>query len=356
MKTSVPDQPRAPRPAPMSGPPTKPVSTIYDVAAAAGVNASTVSRALNTPQRVSAATRSKVQKAAHELNYKAHVGASRLGGGGQRVIGLVMSGLSDPIQIRILNGIEQAASTYGCAVIASDGHRSAEQERAIGERLAAATDGVIFLDSVLAEEELVELSRLTDLVVVNRHVAGVATVGGAASLGMVYAVRYLAALGHRSIAFVTRTGTSPATPAETQDVEEQCAWSGIRVENVTCDGAGVEAGRRAARAVRATSCTAVVCAGDLLGIGVMQELQAADIQVPQEISVVGWGDIEAASLTTPPLSTIRPASAASGQLAVKSLVELWHRTSPAAVDVHPPELIIRGSSGAAPHPLLAPGE
>ena len=324
-------------------------ATIYDVAAAAGVNASTVSRALNTPQRVSATTRLKVHKAARELSYKTNLGASRLGPRRQSTVGVITSGgISDAAQARILYGIEQGASANACAVIVSDARRSVDQERAIGKRLAMVTDGVIFLEPSLPDEELLEFSRGHDTVLVNRNVPGVTNVGGTASSGLVAAVRYLSGLGHRSVTFLAGAAAGQDMADETRALKEQCDWAGIKLDGVTCDGTGTEAGRLAARVVKATSCTAVICADDLIAIGVMQELQAAGIQVPQEVSVMGWGDIEAAALTTPSLSTVRPANVVCGQLAIKSLMELWRRNPPTTARVPGPDLIIRGSSGVAP--------
>lgn len=347
MKSSASNQPRPGAPSATGNPPAH-VSTIYDVAAAAGVNASTVSRALNSPDRVSPVTRTKVQDAARELNYRANIGASKLRSGGPHAIGLVVAGVTEPAKAKILSGIEDAAASHGCLVLVSDSHNSGDQERKAAQALASVTDGVIFVEPTLPDEDLQELARLKDTVIIHRDVPGIAQVGKAPASGLADTVRYLTGLGHRSVTYVTEPMSNPAMADEVQSLGEQCAWSGVRLTKITAVGPGPDAGRRVARQVRTTRCTAVVCAGDLLAIGIMQELQAGGVHVPHELSVIGWGDIEGASLTTPPLSTIRPAGARTGRLAVNNLVGLWRRRSLSAnTYVLAPELIVRGSSGAA---------
>ncbi|NWL28021.1 LacI family transcriptional regulator [Paenarthrobacter ureafaciens] len=348
MTSSASNQPRPAASSATGGPPAH-VSTIYDVAAAAGVNASTVSRALNSPDRVSPVTRTKVQDAARELNYRANIGASKLRSGGPQAIGLVVSGVTEPAKAKMLSGIEDAAASHGCLVLVSDAHNSGDQEREAAQRLASVSNGVIFVEPTLPDEDLQELARLKDTVIIHRDVPGIAQVGKAPASGLADTIRYLTGLGHRLVTYVTAPIRSPAMADEVQSLDEQCVWSGVRLTRITAVGPGPDAGRRVARQVRATGCTAVVCAGDLLAIGIMQELQAGGVDVPHEISVIGWGDIEGASLTTPPLSTIRPNGAATGRLAVDNLVELWRRHPPSAYTCAPaPELIVRGSSGAAP--------
>jgi len=325
------------------------VSTIYDVAAAAGVNASTVSRALKTPQRVSAATRTRVQEAARKLNYKANVGASKLRGSRPRTIGVVLSGIDEPFKAEMLHEIERAAANHDCLVFISDARNSIKQERILGETLATTTDGLIFVESTLSNEDLLELGRQKDLVTVNRPVPGVAGILTAAGSGVADAVRYLGSAGHRSIAFVAEPALLLAGTADVHSLQEQCAWSGISVQLVACENRGTDGGRLAARAVKASACTAVLCSDDLIAVGLMHELQAAGIDVPKDISVIGWGNRECAPLTTPALSTIQTPGAKSGRAAVDTLAALWRQKASAPAScVLKTELIVRESSGPAP--------
>jgi LacI family transcriptional regulator len=141
-----------------------------------------------------------------------------------------------------------------------------------------------------------------------------------------------------------------------EGVQAACEWSRLEAVRLESTKPTVDGGRQVARDVRASGATAVLTYNDLLAIGLMQELQAAGMVIPDQISIVGFDDIFGADFTTPPLTTVRSPLGECGAGAATLLLNLLHgdlldsdllqgEGEPVATLRVETELVLRGSSG-----------
>jgi len=326
-------------------------ATIYDIAQLAGVNASTVSRALSKPGRVSAKTQKRIEDAAAELNYQVNPFARALPTGHTNTIGLIVSDITNPAYFDVIRGAEGAASDRDYTLVLAESAESAERELLAARRMLATVDGIILASPRLAEEQIQELAAKKPVVVINRCVEGVRSVVADVDTGVTDAVRHLARLGHRSLAYVAGPERSWMSAHRWESIHDRCEWSGMAVTEVECGIPTVDGGRRAAAAVRASGVSAVICYNDLMAIGLMQELQLAGVRVPEELSILGFDNIFGSDFTTPPLSTIKSPLRDSGAAALVSILDGLNGTHPERErQLLATELVIRGSSGPAQRP------
>jgi LacI family transcriptional regulator len=184
------------------------------------------------------------------------------------------------------------------------------------------------------------------VVVINREIEGVPCVVPDVNKGIGEAVRSLAANGHEHIAYVAGPQQSWMTARRWEGVKAACEWSKLSAVRLESSKPTVDGGRKVARDVLDSSATAVITYNDLLAIGLMQELQAGGMQVPDQISIVGFDDIFGADFTTPALTTVRSPLRECGTRAVTILLDVLHgHDAPAGPVSVETELVVRGSSG-----------
>jgi LacI family transcriptional regulator, repressor for deo operon, udp, cdd, tsx, nupC, and nupG len=329
-----------------SGRDGKPNATIYDIAKLAGVNPSTVSRALSKPGRVSAKTQKLIEDAAAELNYHVNPFARALPTGRTSTLGLIVADITNPTFFGIIRGAESTATARNYTLMLAESAESPDTELTAARRMMATVDGLVLASPRMDDDRIRELAREKPVVVINREVEGVPCVVPEVNKGIGEAVRSLAANGHSKVAYVAGPQQSWMSGRRWQGVQAACEWSrlaAVRLESVkpTVDG-----GRQAARDVLASGATAVITYNDLLAIGLMQELQAASVVVPDRISIVGFDDIFGADFTTPPLTTVRSPMTACGMEAATLLLNVLHGADQVATIVRvDTELVLRGSSG-----------
>lgn len=321
--------------------------TIYDIAELAGVNPSTVSRALSKPGRVSAKTQKIIEDAAKELHYQVNVFARALPTGRTQTIGLIVSDITNPAYFDIIRGAETAAAARDYTLMLADSTESPQLELTAARRMLASVDGLILASPRLSDVEIQELAAKKPVAIINRSVAGVASVVAEMNAGVADAVRHLAALGHTEIAFVAGPERSWMSQSRWESIRARCEWSGIKATLLKSEDPTVDGGRRAAVAVRSGSATAVFCFNDLMAIGLLRELQAAGIKVPDELSILGFDNIFGSDFTTPPLSTIKSPLHESGAAALLRILDQLDADAPVRTEPSlRTELVLRGSTGA----------
>ncbi|QCB95695.1 LacI family transcriptional regulator [Arthrobacter sp. PAMC25564] len=325
-------------------------ATIYDIARVAGVNPSTVSRALSKPGRVSAKTQRLIEDAAAELNYHVNPFARALPTGRTSTLGLIVADITNPTFFDIIRGAGATAALRDYTLILADSAESAVTEVTAARRMMAAADGLILASPRMDDDEIRELGLDKPVVVINREVQGVPSVVPDVNKGIGEAVRSLAANGHRKVAFVAGPRQSWMSARRWEGVQAACEWSRLEAVRVESSKPTVDGGRQAARDVLASGATAVLAYNDLLAIGLMQELQAAGVAVPDDISIVGFDDIFGADFTTPPLTTVRSPLGECGSAAVTILLDMLHGGAGGVAGAAPTlrvetELVLRGSSG-----------
>lgn len=305
--------------------PAPPRPTIADVARAAGVHASTVSRALDPAarHRISEPVAARVAEAAARLGYHPSALAAGLRSGKSRTVGVIVPDLTNPVFPPIVEAIEQCLSAAGYVTLLANTAGDSERERLVVERLAAqGADGVI-LASAARGGTAVALcrSRRLPAVLVNRRLppgerGSVPSVVSDDADGLRAAVAHLAGLGHRHIGHLGGpTGTATATD-RLRGFRAGMRAAGLAEDIgpiVHAEAYSRAAGKRAMQAIlQGAPCTAVATANDLLAMGAYDALEEAGLSVPRDISITGFNDMALMDRVAPPLTTVRIQHAAMG--------------------------------------------
>ncbi|MFB5084965.1 LacI family DNA-binding transcriptional regulator [Symbiobacterium thermophilum] len=328
--------------------------TIRDVARRAGVGVATVSRVLNGTGYVKAETRERVLAAAAELGYVPSQLARGLVRRLSGTVGLVVPDITNPFFPLITRGVEDAASEAGYTVFLcntdNDPVLEAQDVRKLREHRV---DGIIFVGTT-ERRELVDQLLADDIpvVVMDRQLehADVDTVTVDNVAGAQAACRHLIELGHRRIAHAaghqsTRTG------------QDRCQGYRMALEEadipydpacVTWGDFTFESGFRVGQVLLGLSPrpTAVFAGNDLIALGVIRAAEEAGLSVPDDLSVVGFDNIQMAALVRPGLTTVRQPAREMGRLAMTMLLERIRGefSGPGRRHVYPPELIVRGTT------------
>ncbi|MCZ2805207.1 LacI family DNA-binding transcriptional regulator [Modestobacter sp. VKM Ac-2983] len=321
-------------------------STIYDVAQAAGVATSTVSRAFSNPDRVGAATREHVLEVARRLGYQPNPHARALVSRRTRTVAMVVSDITNPHFFELIRGAEMRAKASGYTLVLVNAEESPRIELEQIHRLTRSVDGFLLAASRQPAEDLLQLAAGHRVVVVNRRVPGLASVVLEHAEGCRQMVAHLASLGHDSVVYLAGPRNSWMAASRWAAIRAAAAELGLRAQRMGPFAPTVASGGAAADAALTTGATAAIAHNDLLAIGVLRRLADRGIQVPQDISVVGFDDIFAADLCTPTLTTLGGAHADVGRAAVEILLNSMEQPRDHAPElVVPSELILRRSTG-----------
>ena len=297
----------------------------------------TVSRVFNLPHKVNADTRERVQRASHTLGYVPNASARSLRTQRSRVIGVVLPTLLNPVFAECLDGIAQAASAAGYAILPITTHYQLEQEeQAVQQLLAGNVDGMVLVVSHPATSTALARLRAAQLPYVlayNRHPEH-ACVSVDSEQAVHDLVAHLAGLGHRRITLIS--GQLAASDRAQQRLRGFSA--GMAAQGL--DGSQwlevpfVETAVQSicARLQRSPRPTALMCSNDLLAIRSIRAAHLAGLRVPQDISVTGFDGIALGEDLTPMLSTITQPNGAIGQRSVELLVQALADERPLAPD------------------------
>jgi DNA-binding LacI/PurR family transcriptional regulator len=301
---------------------------LREVAAFSGVSIKTVSNVVNCHVHVAPATRARVQAAIAALGYVPNSAARQLRGGRSGVIALAVPDLRSPYVAELAGLIVRAAGHRSRTVLIdqTDGRLERERELAGGLRRHA-IDGLILCSVALTEPD--SISDQVPLVLVGERIPGaradqVAIDSAAAAAD---ATRHLIARGRRRIA-VIGAQDHPTTVTRRRLAGHRSALTGAGLPADPRLEATVDGGRRADGAAAMARLLdagerpdAVFCCTDLLALGALRTLLARGIDVPGQVAVIGFGDVEDGRFSTPTLSTIAPDTERIAQLAVDLLVE-----------------------------------
>lgn len=341
----------ADRPAPTPSPASHGAAesaTIYDVANLAGVSPSTVSRALNRPGRISAATERRIRAAAETLNYQVNPMARALPTGRTSIIGLVVADITNPVFFDVVRGAETAATRSGYTLVLTESEESGQREYERANRMLRMVDGLLLATPRMADEHIHALSRQKPVAVVNRRVEDVLSVVPDVQNGIAETIRHLRSLGHERLAYIPGPPESWMAQRRGEVLAQRCEWAQIELIRLDAVAPTVPGGRSAARAARDSGATAVVAYNDLIAIGLMQELAEAGIRVPADLSVIGFDDIFGADFTSPALTTIKSPLREAGDHAMTALLARVSGGSEPSGDFNlATALVARGSTGPA---------
>jgi DNA-binding LacI/PurR family transcriptional regulator len=300
--------------------------SIQSVAEKAGVSVATVSRVFNFPDKVTPATREHVERVAGELGYLPNSSARTLRTQRSRVLGVVLPTLLNPVFAECLQGIARAAAAGGYAIIpVTTGYQLDEEQRAVNLLMAGNVDGLILVVSNPATSAALERLRgagLPYVLVYNRHpehpCVSVDNEGAVAG-----AVARLVELGHRRIAMVSGTlAASDRAQQRWRGFLQGMAAAGLEppalVEVPFIETAVDELRRFLETAPRPT---ALVCSNDLLAIRSIRAVHLGGLQVPRDLSVIGFDGIALGEDLTPALSTVTQPNGDIGRHSVELLVQ-----------------------------------
>jgi LacI family transcriptional regulator, galactose operon repressor len=305
--------------------------TIREVADEAGVSIATVSRVLNRRGDVAPETRELVSRIIRDRGYIANRSARGLSAGRTGLVGLLVPLVFPVYFSAIVSGASEALHENDQRVVLSPtGHEHAREVSLIDRLMHGLTDGALI---VLPEESSDELARLLDsgyrFVVVDPRLRlddRIPSVSAAHASGADQAMRHLLALGHRRIAAITGPRGWVATEDRRRGYHAALAGAGILPD----PGLEIESdfeitgGREAAGRLLdlAEPPTAILAFNDNLAIGTIQAARVRGVRVPEDLSVVGFDDVELATIVSPALTTVRQPLAEMGRTAVSLLTRL----------------------------------
>lgn len=301
--------------------------SIQSVAEKAGVSVATVSRVFNFPDKVTPATREHVERIAGELGYLPNSSARTLRTQRSRVLGVVLPTLLNPVFAECLQGIAQAAVAGGYAIIpVTTGYQLDEEQRAVNLLLAGNVDGLILVVSNPATSTALERLRSAGLpyvLVYNRHTEH-PCISVDSESAVAGAVARLVELGHRRIAMVSGTlAASDRAQQRWRGFLQGMAAAGLEppalVEVPFIETAVGELTRLLLEA--APRPTALVCSNDLLAIRSIRAAHLSGLQVPRDLSVIGFDGIALGEDLTPALSTVTQPNGDIGRHSVELLVQ-----------------------------------
>jgi DNA-binding LacI/PurR family transcriptional regulator len=326
-----------------------PGPTIYDVAAAAGVATSTVSRAFSSPTRVSAKTRERVLAAAAELGYRPNPHARALLSGRHHTVAMVVSDITNPHYFELIRGAEMRARASEYTLVLVNAEESPRVEYDQIQRLASSVDGFVLAASRLPDENLRQIAAQRPVVLMSRELSGLASVVLDHVQGCRQIVEHLASLGHRDLTYLAGPPNSWMAKTRWSALRTAAEELGLEARRIGPFTPKVSQGGAAADGALHAGATAIVAHNDLLAIGVVQRLAQRSVRVPDDVSVVGFDNIFAANLCTPTLTTLGGAHADVGRAAVEILLEavgpIRARESAPPQVVLPTELVLRQSTG-----------
>jgi DNA-binding LacI/PurR family transcriptional regulator len=323
--------------------------TMQDIARLSGVSQSTVSRVLNdrvTTVPIAAVTRERVLEAADRLGYRPNPLARGLRGAKTMLLGVIVREIADPFFAPAVEAVSMRARERRYNVVLGSAHSRADEAIELHAVLETRhCDGIIVLGDMRDQPRLLEDLAASRVPVValwqGGPLPGVDTVNVDNRAGVAAGVDHLAALGHRRFGFIGESLHGDVRERRAAFVErltelEMRPLDAHIVPAVTDPGAGVEAFRRLMAMPEPP--TAVVTATDNLAIGVLHAAHSLGLDIPAQVSVVGFDDIPLAAFTAPPLTTVHNPITEMAALAVDVAID---RPS--------------GDSGEKRHHVLAPG-
>ncbi|HEX7737889.1 MAG TPA: LacI family DNA-binding transcriptional regulator [Ktedonobacteraceae bacterium] len=314
--------------------------SIADIARVAGVSHSTVSRALRESPLISEPTRQRIQRLAREMGYTPNAIAQSLQTRHTSTIGLVVTSIADPFLSDVVKGVEEVARGASFGVFLSASHNNPEQEMVVIEMFRRRrVDGILVASSRLTgeyKERLVSLQ--VPIVLINSqeeaqdgvlHWVAVDDYEGAK-----LAVEHLLSLGHRAIGYLGVKSRPRSCLQRQQGYRDALAAFGIQARaewmvTVPCDEASPEediaAGQSALPGLLEVGVTALFCANDMIAVGILMAARARGLALPDQLSVVGFDDVPAASYVVPALTTIHQPKVALGRMATQVMLNLLQK-------------------------------
>src|SRR4051812_20248837 len=334
---------------------------IREVAKRANVSTATVSRTINGISTVDPQLARRVWKVVEELGFRPNAQARSLVSGRSRILGLVVSEITNPFFPEIVQAFEEIAVQNNYEILlGSAGSDAKRMEGAVRRMIDRRVDGVAILTFGMEENVIADLRfRKVPLVFVDVGPAesGISNIRIDYQAGIRQAVQHLAALRHKRIGLISGPLQLKSAGARKLAYEQSMQEIGLEISAkwVAEGDHTLEGGMRCLEQLGTSSNapTAVLCSNDMTAIGVIRQAYETGILVPNQLSVVGFDDIHLAQFITPPLTTVQMSQSGLAKLAFNALLKELDK----AEDAIPPKsytltttLVLRKSTALAPDP------
>lgn len=329
---------------------------LKDIAARAGVSVMTVSKVMRDAKDISGATKERIRGMAKEMGYVPDRMAQSLRNGKTNLFGLVMSSATNPMFARALMALEEQSFEMGYELIFTHTLKQVEREEAIIRRLISRRVDGMFLYPVYRMNpyapiyEELEKSKIPTVILGHKApfcdaFPNVETDDFVASQKL---TEHLIGLGHRRIAFLTGPQYVPWSQERLEGYRAALSEAHIEFDDrlIYTGGGTIAEGASAALQMLGEKCdaTAVQAVNDLVAIGAASTLLGQGVRIPQDVSVVGFGNILTAEHFRVPLTTVRQPKHRLGTAAMEVMKQLL-KGEPAISQRLPADVVIRASSG-----------
>lgn len=330
---------------------------LKDIAAQAGVSVMTVSKVMRDAPDISAATKIRIRALAEQMGYTPDSVAQGLRNKTTKLLGLVISAVTNPVFARVVMAIEEQAHQLGYDVILAQTLNQPEREQAVIRRMLSRRVDGLFITPVYRLEQSApiyeELVKRSVPTVILGHRASfcssfvnVETDDISASFA---ATRHLLELGHKRIAFLAGPNAAPSSVERLEGYRRALRESGVEFDErlIFHAGSTIEEGEKAALQMlqESPNATAVQAVNDLVAIGAANVFLGQGLRIPEDISLVGFGNVLISEHFRVPLTTIRQPKLRLGTAAMDSMMKLIGGTRLPTKRLSG-EIVIRQSSGA----------
>lgn len=324
----------------------RPVPTLHDVAVKAGVSTATVSRCLNFPERVTVGTREKVAKAVETLGYSPNFGAKAMAARRTNTIGAIIPTMENAIFARGLQAFQEELRSHGYTLlVGSTSYRPEIEEEQIRTLVGRGADALLLIGHDRDPEiyKFLEAQGVPAIVTWAYDPAEILpSVGFNNRTAMRDMAREVLRLGHCNIALISaKTEHNDRARGRLHGIQDAMIEARQNPEDLRVieTSFGIENGAKAFEQIMSSQRrpTAVFCGNDVLAVGAMRSAKALGISVPNDVSIIGFDDIELAQVADPPLTTVHVLHREMGQRAALALVDLLRN----GVPLTPIELITK---------------
>lgn len=327
------------------------VPGVRDVAARAGVSIGTVSNVLNRPDKVKAETRKAVRSAMADLSFIPSMAASQLRGKKSHLIGVIVPDVGNLYWASVIRGIESVLEAAGLTMIVASSHQDVfRQAIHLRTMKSQGVDGILIAPVTPPDNSWVDFdsARFGMVLMDSAASPNLPSVGADNVAGAYAAMKHLIELGHMNISFINGPLRIPWCSKRRLGALraiKNCSSGEICLTEVKVSDLTVEDGARAANMIfKETPSSAIMCVNDMLAMGVLKSARKLGINIPADVSLVGYDDAAFASVVDPPLTTVHQPSYEIGESAGLLLLSNEDRAGEQR-ELYQPSLVIRGSTG-----------
>jgi DNA-binding LacI/PurR family transcriptional regulator len=320
--------------------------TIYDVARAAGVATSTVSRALAHPGRVSFATAEHIRTVAAQVGYRSSTLVRETPEQRTSMLAMIVADITNPVFFGMIRGAERTAIHAGCTLLILETQESEVTERTALDRVLPAVDGLVLTSSRMSDAAIRDLAKRKPVVVLNRLVGQVPSITSDNVRAIKRATEHLAQSGVEAITYLAGPEASWADEMRWRGLREASLELSLKVRRVGPGLPTMHGGALAAEEWLLKPTPGVIAYNDLVAIGFIRAVMAAGRRVPEDVSVIGFDNIREAELVRPRLTTIAAPLVSLGSAAVNHLLKSTRRKRPVEAEptLLPARLVVRDST------------